>query len=389
MRKIYFLYLLLGLSTIVTAQERLLLGTVKDEKNEPLLGVTVMIEGTGKGVATDINGTYFLEVRDGQVLTFSSVGCQTLHHVVTPDLKKLDVSLSLQVEKIPEVVVVGFGKKQAVKELTGAVSKLDNVADNNSISVDKVLLGRVAGVQGGVISGQPGSAATIRIRGVASVNGRNEPVYVIDGVRVTHGDHAQNTRGNNVLAGLNNDDIESVTVLKDAVSTAIYGADTGSGVVIITTKSGRKGAANFRISSEVGLVSRAAVGEKPLTTEQWLGFLYDAYLNSEEGSAAYPNKEALLADLKAGNVSTGNGGYILQDIYKQRHINTDWRKLVENKMPLYQEINATVSGGNDKLSYYSSLGYLKEDGIVKENSFERVTSSNKIDFQATSKLVMS
>ena len=196
MRKIYFLYLLLGLSTIVTAQERLLLGTVKDEKNEPLLGVTVMIEGTGKGVATDINGTYFLEVRDGQVLTFSSVGYQTLHHVVTPDLKKLDVSLSLQVEKIPEVVVVGFGKKQAVKELTGAVSKLDNVADNNSISVDKVLLGRVAGVQGGVISGQPGSAATIRIRGVASVNGRNEPVYVIDGVRVTHGDHAQNTRGN-------------------------------------------------------------------------------------------------------------------------------------------------------------------------------------------------
>ena len=389
MRKIYFLYLLLGLSTIVTAQERLLLGTVKDEKNEPLLGVTVMIEGTGKGVATDINGTYFLEVRDGQVLTFSSVGCQTLHHVVTPDLKKLDVSLSLQVEKIPEVVVVGFGKKQAVKELTGAVSKLDNVSDNNSISVDKVLLGRVAGVQGGVVSGQPGSAATIRIRGVASVNGRNEPVYVIDGVRVTHGDHAQNTRGNNVLAGLNNDDIESVTVLKDAVSTAIYGADTGSGVVIITTKSGRKGAANFRISSEVGLVSRAAVGEKPLTTEQWLGFLYDAYLNSEEGSAAYPNKEALLADLKAGNVSTGNGGYILQDIYKQRHINTDWRRLVENKMALYQEINATVSGGNDKLSYYSSLGYLKEDGIVKENSFERVTSSNKIDFQATSKLRLS
>lgn len=248
MRKIYFLYLLLGLSTIVTAQERLLLGTVKDEKNEPLLGVTVMIEGTGKGVATDINGTYFLEVRDGQVLTFSSVGYQTLHHVVTPDLKKLDVSLSLQVEKIPEVVVVGFGKKQAVKELTGAVSKLDNVSDNNSISVDKVLLGRVAGVQGGVVSGQPGSAATIRIRGVASVNGRNEPVYVVDGVRVTHGDHAQNTRGNNVLAGLNNDDIESVTVLKDAVSTAIYGADTGSGVVIITTKSGRKGAANFRVS---------------------------------------------------------------------------------------------------------------------------------------------
>lgn len=388
MKKIYLLYLLLGLSTIVTAQERLLLGTVKDEKNEPLLGVTVMIEGTGKGVATDINGSFSLEVKNGQVLTFSSVGYQTQHHVVTPDLKKLDISLRLDVEEIPEVVVVGFGKKQAVKELTGAVSKLDNVADNNSISVDKVLLGRVAGVQGGTISGQPGSTASVRIRGVASVNGRNEPVYVIDGVRVSHGDHAQNTMGNNVLAGLNNDDIESVTILKDAVSTAVYGADTGAGVVIITTKSGKKGAADFHVSSEIGLVSRAAVGEKPLTTEQWLSILYDAYLNSEEGSAAYPSKEALLADLQVGNISAGTGS-ILQSIYNQRHTHTDWRKLVENNMALSQKINATVSGGNDKLSYYSSLGYLKEDGIVKENSFERVTSSNKIDFQATSKLRLS
>ena len=89
MKKIYLLYLLLGLSTIATAQERLLLGTVKDEKNEPLLGVTVMIEGMDKGVATDINGTFSLEVKDGQVLTFSSVGYQVQHHVVTPDLKKL------------------------------------------------------------------------------------------------------------------------------------------------------------------------------------------------------------------------------------------------------------------------------------------------------------
>ena len=388
MRKIFFIYFLLGLCTLTNAQERLLFGTVKDEKNEALLGVTIMIEGANKGVATDINGTYSLEVRDGQVLTFSSVGYQTQHHIVTSDLKKLDISLRLDVEEIPEVVVVGFGKKQEVKELTGAVSKLDDVSDNNSISVDKVLLGRVAGVQGGTISGQPGSAATIRIRGVASVNGRNEPVYVIDGVRVSHGDYAQNTIGNNVLAGLNNDDIESVTILKDAVSTAVYGADTGAGVVIITTKSGRKGAADFRVSSEIGLVSRAVVGEKPLTTEQWLSFLYDAYLNSDEGAAAYPNKEALLADLQAGNVSTGTGS-ILQSIYNQRHTHTDWRKYVENNMALSQKINATVSGGNDKLTYYTSLGYLKQDGIIKENRFDRITNSNKIEFQATSKLRLS
>lgn len=150
-------------------------------------------------------------------------------------------------KSIEEVVIVGFGQKKTVKELTGALSTMNAKAiEDNPVatSVDKMLQGRVAGVQTGVSSGQPGGFASVRVRGISSINGVKDPIYIVDGVRIKSGNLSQGSvngvaNQGNVLANLNPNDIENITVLKDAVSTAMYGADAGSGVIIITTKKGK------------------------------------------------------------------------------------------------------------------------------------------------------
>ena len=384
---VYFMLFFIGVLQVSFAQKKTLTGVVRDENQEPMLGVSVIIKGTSEGVSTDENGVYTLKVKDGDEVEVSAMGYKTQVHKVTAKTKKWDVLLALDVEEIPEFVFVGFGQKQVVKEATGSLGKVDNVS-TSAASVDKALTGKVAGVQGGVTTGQPGGAANIRIRGIASVNGRTNPIYIIDGVRVNQGDFSQNTTSTNVLANLNDDDIESITVLKDAVSTAAYGADAGAGVIIITTKSGKKGEAKYKFNSEVGFVSRAIKGEESLSTNEWLGILYDAYLNSDEGKATFTSKADLMSALAAGSVAGSYGGTI-QDLYNKRHVNTNWRALTENKTALMQKINGSVTGGNERLSYYTSLGYYQQDGIIKNTGFHRVTNANKITFQASDRLTLS
>ena len=184
----YLLLLFLGALQVSFAQEKTVSGVVKDENLEPMLGASVIVKGTTKGVSTDENGAYSLKVKDGDVLEFTAVGYKTQDHKVTGKTRKIDVALLLDVEEIDEFVFVGFGQKQAVKEATGSIGKVDNVSNSAAASVDKALSGKIAGVQGGVTTGQPGGAANVRIRGLASINGRTNPIYIIDGVRVSQGD---------------------------------------------------------------------------------------------------------------------------------------------------------------------------------------------------------
>ena len=384
--------LFLGVLSVSFAQELIVSGIVKDEDMNPMLGVSVMIKGTTHGIATDVNGSYSLKVQLGDILEFSSIGYKTQSHKVTSQTQKLDVALQLDIKEMDELVFVGFGQKRAVKELTGSVGKTDKLSNSNVASVDKALNGKIAGVQGNSYSGQPGGSANIRIRGVASINGRTEPIYIVDGVRIKQGELAKGLSGvasSNILANLNDEDIESITVLKDAVSTAVYGADAGAGVVIITTKAGKKGEAKYSFSSEVGMVSRAVKGEENLSTSEWLDMIYDAYLNTEEGTSLFPNhnKEALLAQLAAGGFSDGLGKTI-QGLYNKRHINTDWRKEIENPTALMQKVNGSVSGGNDRFDYYASLGYYNLDGIIKQTGFQRVTNTNRFTYHANDRLTL-
>lgn len=174
---------------------------------------------------------------------------------------------SIKDEKvIDEVVIVGFGQKKSVKEVTGAVSSIKSEAIQQLpvASIDKMLQGRVTGVMTGNASGQPGGMASVRVRGISSINGVVSPIYILDGVRVANGDLTTGNTTANILANLNPDDVESVTILKDAVSTAVYGADAGAGVVVINTKSGKKGKPKFSLSLTMVLMIRLLNNTKDL-----------------------------------------------------------------------------------------------------------------------------
>ncbi|MCD0478484.1 SusC/RagA family TonB-linked outer membrane protein [Chryseobacterium sp. LC2016-29] len=278
-----------------------------------------------------------------------------------------------KVTDIEEVVMVGFGQKRAVKEITGSVGtvKAEKINDLPLASPEAALMGRVAGVQGGVSSGQPGGFVTLRIRGQASINGNNNPIYIIDGVRVMSGDPTANNTTGNILSSLNPDDIESMTVLKDAVSTAIYGADAGAGVVIITTKSGKAGKPRFSFSSTYGLNKTAVKQPSVLNRDQYTQYASQSYAN-------------------AANVS-------LEDAYDTlvgaiwspfENNNTDWRSIVQRGSAVQKDINFSASGGNDRFKYYSSFGTFDQESIYRNSDFKRFSASTKLEYKATDRLTI-
>lgn len=281
-------------------------------------------------------------------------------------------------KEIEEVVIVGFGQKKTVQELTGAVAtmKSDAIKDVPVASVDKMLQGRVSGVQTGNASGQPGGFASVRVRGIASVNGGVNPIYVIDGVRVQSGDLTSGAVTANILANLNNDDIESVTVLKDAASTAVYGADAGAGVIVITTKSGKKGKPKISLNFETGTNSRAIKGMEGLNASEFRYILENAF-----GNAYGMTPEETRAEMIAGEF-----GAVPQNIFTT-NVDTNWRD-VTTRSAYQNSINASISGGNDKITYYNSANYFLQESELKGSDFKRLGFSSKVDFKASDKFKM-
>ena len=292
---------------------------------------------------------------------------------------------SSSVKDIEEVVIVGFGQKKTVQELTGATSKMSgkDIKDVPVASVDKLLQGRVTGVQTGSSSGQPGGMASVRVRGVASINGGTSPIYVVDGVRVASGNLTGNSTTANILASLNPDDIESVTVLKDAVSTAVYGADAGAGVIVITTKSGKKGKARFNLNFSTGVSDRAVTGYKGLNSNDYKTLLAAGVMNRYGASNPnlYGDMDTTIQSLKNGKLSATSAN-VMNSVH-----NTDWRNATQHSGgAAVNTLDASMTGGNDKLSFYSSVNYFNQESIVKNSYFNRLAFTNKVDFQATDKL---
>jgi len=280
--------------------------------------------------------------------------------------------------QIEEVVMVGFGQKRAVQEITGSTStmKAKAIEDIPVASVDKMLQGRVTGVQTGASSGQPGGFAAVRVRGVASINGGVNPIYIVDGVRIASGDLTGNSTTSNILASLNPDDIESLTVLKDAVSTAVYGADAGAGVIVITTKSGKKGKPRFNVSFNHGVSDRAVEGYRGLSADQYKKLVAVSALNRYSSLGTVENA---MTQLEGGALGAG-----IAAIYTQGG-NTDWRKELSHSGAYVQNADVSVSGGNEQVSYYTSVNYFDQNSIVKNSYFNRLTFTNKLDVKATDK----
>ena len=392
MKKLFLLLAALITTITVMAQNQTVSGTVTSADGEPLAGATVMGVGTTIGTATDVDGNFTLSLpAKVKKLHVSYVGMNSRDVDITPG--KMTIVLD-GTNMLDEVIAVAYGTTKK-SEYTGAASVINAGQLETALvsNVTNAISGKVAGVQAISSNGQPGTSATIRIRGVGSINATADPLYVVDGMPFD-GD----------IATIPATDIEAMTVLKDAASTALYGARGANGVILVTTKGGREGNAKINIDVRWGSNSRA-VPQYDVIKDQRV-FLTTAYnainmsaQNGDLGSEAkanpwvYANNEIWNAlgyqtwTVPEGQALIGQDG-TFNPLATPGYSNgryyfkgDDWEKesLVHG---LRQEYNASISGGNNKFNYYLSGSYLGDEGLIEGSHFDRVSTRLNVDYQA-------
>lgn len=316
-------------------QSREVAGVVTDDKGEALPGVNVIVKGTSMGTITDVNGQYRIEIPGSDpVLVFSYVGYLS-EEIHVGDQSVIDIELLLNIQSLQEVVVVGYGT-QKKESLTAAVANINNeeIQTTTHTSLAQKIQGKVAGLQIRQNSGQPGDFNnSINIRGFGS------PIYVIDGIR---------REGGNEFQRLNPEDIESISVLKDA-SAAIYGLGAANGVILVTTKKGSQGKPSFNYNAVFGLVSPTDMPDMA-TAGQYVQIYNDAQI-FKEGGQPYYTKEELQKYID------GVPGYE----------STDWYDLTMKDYSTQMQHNFSAAGGSEKTDYFVSLGYVNEEGLLKSD----------------------
>ncbi len=371
--------LLVLLTAHVLAQNRVITGVLKDANNAPVFGASITFKGYTKGTSTDNEGAFIISVPAAiNSLIISGVNITAKTIDITGKTNLGIISLDSKNKSLDEVVVVAYGQQKKTN-VTGSVSTVSGaqIADKPFTSVDKTLQGAVAGVQVSSTSGQPGSATDIRIRGIGSISADASPLWVIDGMYAKTGDFSSNTTTSNVLATLNPDDIESITVLKDAASTAIYGSRGANGVILVTTKKGKAGKTRIIVSGEVGQNSQAYnPSNKPLNSIQSQTLLRQSLINAgyaTDNSSA----DAIITDPSQG----------LGILPNYTSINTNWNDVVQKKGNQSQ-YNISISGGNEKTQVYASGGYFNQIGTTLASSFKRFNGSLSLTHKATDRLTI-
>lgn len=330
-------------TSITPEQEITINGTVKDESGAPLPGVNILIVGTNKGTQTDFDGNYSISVGSNAVLSFSYVGFKT-KQVTVGSQRKIDIVLQEDASALDEVVVIGYGSTTK-KDATGAVDAINarDLTTVSAINPGAALRGKIAGVQVSQTNGEPGGGLNIRIRGNSSVRGGNDPLIVVDGIPLSGGNVSAggadiagvgSSSAKSALNFINQEDIESITVLKDASSTAIYGSRGANGVVIITTKTGKTGAAKYEFSSNVGFATLRGDIDM-MTSEQYAERVSTLGLSQDFGGSGYDWKDTLL----------------------QTGVTTNY--------------NLGVTFGNESSQNRLSMGINDVEGIVKNTGLQR------------------
>ncbi|MCZ8196925.1 MAG: TonB-dependent receptor [Flavobacterium sp.] len=367
--KILF-FLLFGTFNLLNAQTKVS-GTVTDSNGVTLPGVNISSKNSTINVSTDINGKYLISVSENSTLVFSFIGFST-QEIKVSGKTVINVKLVESSQKLDEIVVIGYGT-QKKKDVNSSVSSIGSkdIANLKQVSVDQMLQGKLAGVSVTNSSGQPGAAASVKVRGATSINGTNEPLYIIDGVPIS-GDATGSSTSGRPIAGndfsstggsgsvavsaisfLNPNDIETIDVLKDASATAIYGSRGANGVIIITTKSGKKGTG--KISYE-GTTSVSSIYKylDVLDLQQYA--VYQNNLSALFG--AQPRAEFAHPEL------LGKG--------------TDWQKEVY-QTALSHSHQISFSGSNDNTNYYLSTNFLNQEGIILNTGLKRYTLRVNLD----------
>jgi len=375
-------------ATLELVQTAQVSGTVKDEDGNALRGVVIKVKGSNKGAVTDRDGKYSLVgLSDGDVLVFSLIG-YTKKEIPVAGQSVINVVLPLDVQKLNDVVVVGYGS-QIKREVTGSMVKVKaaEIVDVPVPSFDVAMQGKAAGVVVTQGSGKLGQGISVRVRGAASVSAGQDPLYVLDGVPLTasFGDFGGNVgRSLNPLSDINPQDIESIDVLKDAASASIYGSRGANGVVLITTKKGKAGKTNINFSVQRGFSSPSKFLQFA-NTPQALEYFRRAAGASDRIDGIDPkDPDSYTSALEAYFQEQSLGLY---DPSKPNDLskvpNTDWAAAVLRNDAPSTQVDLSMSGGNEKTLFHLSGQYMEQEGIVIGNKLNRLSGRLNVEHRVS------
>ncbi|REC74330.1 SusC/RagA family TonB-linked outer membrane protein [Chryseobacterium elymi] len=420
MKKTLILLPLLAAQIALAQEKKTITGKIEDENTSGVIvGASVkietqsvstktdlegIIESVSVGTVTDKNGIFILEIpADTKSVLISYPGYESRIIQISEDKTNYTVRLIPEVSdknKIQEVIITGYQKIEKRKQ-TSAVStvKMDNISQAGVASVDQMMAGQIAGVVVTPETGAPGSPAKIRIRGTASLSGPQDPLWVVDGLPLEGNDVPNFSDKDNIdqlqnfsIAGLNPNDIEDITILKDAAATAIYGARAANGVISITTKKGKKGAMKLNFSADTFVTARPDFGRLNLLNasekvdlELMLASRADLTYRADKGEVMrILMKNSQLDTFRNGGLGALNT-FTRQQIDGLRNNNTDWGKLLYRNA-INKQYGLSLSGGSDRSDYYFSLGYYDEEGTTIGTGFKRYNLTLKNNYKISDKL---
>ncbi len=376
MKKALLLFVFLSFSLAMFAQRKITGKIVDGSNNDALVGATVLVKDTKRGILTDVDGVFTIEAKEGETLVASFVGYLP-KEIVVGSSNVVDFSLETDTRALQEVVVTGYGGALNKREITGAISKVkgEDIANLPVQSFDRALQGRAAGIQVISSNGVPGGAVQVRIRGVGSISAGNDPLYIVDGVQLNSSTRSSFT-SSNPLNFLSPSDIESIEVLKDAAASSIYGSQAANGVVLITTKKGKAGKTRVEINYGKGIV-QPIQKLRVLNSQDWIKLRLEAVQNQSPTTTALAVRQGVLGAIRLPTDYTDAQIAALQTY--------DWQS-VAFKQGSADNYEMSMSGGNDKTKFYFSGAYNKQDANLINIDFTRGTSSLKLTHEVSKKL---
>ena len=387
-------------------------GIVTDESGVPLVGVSVRYKEVPQvGVTTDIDGKFSIkEVKEGKTLVFSYIGMKNADRLLKGTTSFIKIQMEAETSELDQVVITGY-TQTTFKKMTGSVGVItaDQLKDQAQPTVDALMQGKIAGVAVSAVTGQPGSTQKIRIRGTNTITGDGQPLWVIDGVPMQESiadmpSSSEIKSGQfddmfmNGIAGINPSDIESITILKDASATAIYGSRAAGGVIVVTTKKGKQGKARVNYSGNVSVTLQPQRNYSLMNSQEKIAYeqgLWDEFSAPyfEKGETNYPTI-GIVGIVRSGKDRFKGWTKDQQDAYLNElsQNNTNWYdELFRNGVSTTH--NLSISGGSEKYTYYTSLAYTRNAGLLKNNDYDRynvtanltMTPNQKVrlDFSAT------
>ncbi|MCF8713366.1 TonB-dependent receptor [Joostella atrarenae] len=369
--------LCIAVTQFALSQEKTITGTVVSAADGfPLPGANIVVLGTTNGVQTDFDGKFSLNTKVGETITISYIGFKSID-VKISGANNINISLQEDAHSLDEVIVVAYGTTKK-EDFTGSATQINSEQLETRVITNAInaLDGASAGVNVSAPSGQPGSTPNIRIRGTGSFNASSSPLYIVDGVQFT-----------GELSSINSNDIESMTVLKDAASTSLYGSRAGNGVVLISTKKGKQGKSKVSLNVSQGITTRSIEEYDRVNAQQYYPLMWEAYRNGLSISGNTPTEEA---NMQASSEIFERLGYnpfnVANDqiVLTNGQLNPDAQLKIDPQdldwqSPLIrtgarQNVDFSYQGANENTDYYASLGYLNEEGYLANSDYERVSA---------------